>query len=449
MFHFFRDEITHRARFNFNATFNISTLNFKSFFSVCFLIIYTLLHSGCALNNRTVSGVSQQMKGSLSVEQALVKVQKIDCDDNDLAQHQLNTGYLQLLNGDFYGAIESLEQAKGIMESLQAVSVSENLSSATINETLRSYTGWPTDRALVHGMMALAYLLNQDLAGARVEVLQADTLMKHLAESGDLLGQLAFVHYISGVVYELNDETDNALVSYRFAYNTLNNHSEAIPMALKVSLLKLSHRLGLKDEYSDYKSQFGLGIENLNSSGNQQQFVFYFDGVISQMEESRISLWYAPDDVFLSIAIPRYAYSDYNEDFVKIDVLSTHLETETIELLDKRVRDDLAGRMPAITATALVRASAKYALVHEMNKQDPMLGAFANVFTLISEVSDLRHWTLLPAAIQIARFSSGAHNFQLTSRKATQEVVTTAENTKQIVFVSSLTEQVFTAKFSN
>ncbi|MBL0709771.1 MAG: hypothetical protein JJV99_01960, partial [Colwellia sp.] len=201
----------------------VGTLITRPFCCVFSLLLYILVLSGCAVNNRTVSDISQQLKGSLSVEQALIKVQQIDYDDKDLAQHQLNIGYLQLLSGDFNGAIESLELAKRRMGSLQAVSVSENLSSATVNETLRSYTGWPTDRALVHGMMALAYLLNQDLMGARVEVLQANTLMQHLAESDDLLGQLAFVHYISGVVYELNNEADNALVSYRLAYNLLRD----------------------------------------------------------------------------------------------------------------------------------------------------------------------------------------------------------------------------------
>ncbi|MBL0711864.1 MAG: hypothetical protein JJV99_12760, partial [Colwellia sp.] len=279
-----------------------------------------------------------------------------------------------------------------------------------------------------------------------------------------LLGQLAFVHYISGVVYELNNEADNALVSYRLAYNLLRDRGEVIPLALKISLAKLSYSLGLNSEYADYKSQFSFDIDNLNYFGNQQQFVFYFDDVISQMKESRLSLWYAPDDVYLSITVPRYEHSQYSEKVAKLDVSSMHLKTETIELLEDRVREDLTDRMPEITSTALVRASAKYALVNNMNQQDPILGAFANVFTLMSEVADLRHWTLLPAGIQIARFSfdmnsdmdsdmnsdvdSDTSHFDLSSYKATQ-AITTVENTRQIVFVSSLTEKVFTATFSD
>ena len=44
-------------------------------------------------------------------------------------------------------------------------------------------------------------------------MLQADITMQQLAEESELAGQLASVRFLAGVIYELNDEYDDALIS--------------------------------------------------------------------------------------------------------------------------------------------------------------------------------------------------------------------------------------------
>ena len=363
------------------------------------LALLSFILSGCAASNRDMSNVANQLRHNLPVDIALTKIEAVQVESQSIAQHQLNLGYLQLLNGDYNNALVNFEQAKKIMAALQATSITENLSSATINETLRSYSGWPTDRVLVHGMMAMAYLFNNDLNGARVEILQADVSMNKLAASKGSQGQLAFVRYLAGVIYELNNEYDSALISYRMALTILTRDNGTIPLSLRQSLIDLTARNGLNNESKSYQKKFRLGLSKPHSN---KQFIFAFDGVVTQMQQAKTTLWWDIDDVYLSVALPKFPRSNYAAPPFYITSKNGEVATQTIESIEKRAREDLQTRMPQISATALARAGAKFQTVKELNKQDNVLGAFANVLTIISEVADTRHWSLLPSSIQTA-----------------------------------------------
>jgi hypothetical protein len=389
--------------------------------SVFLLAILCSILSGCATSNRDMAQVAKQLRQNLPVESAITKLETIKVESQSTAQHQLNLGYLQLVSGDYNNALINFEQAKTTMASLQAISLSENLLSATVNETSRSYSGWPTDQVLVHGMMAMAYLLNNDLNGARVEILQADAQMNKLAEAKtkSARGQLAFVRYLAGVIYELNDEYDSALISYRMALGILTTRNETIPAPLQQSLIDLTARVGLTDESKDYQKQFRRG---LSKHYTNKQFIFAFDGVVTQMQQAKSTLWWDIDDVYLSVALPKFPRSNYVEYPFYVHSQLGEIETQRIESIEKRAREDLQARMPTISAMALARAGAKFQTVKELNKKDNVLGAFANVLTIISEVADLRHWSLLPSSIQIATSYETTASLQLSSRYGQQMV---------------------------
>lgn len=377
------------------------------------LVLLSFVLSGCAASNRDMSDVANQLRHNLPVESALTKIEAVQVESQSTVQHQLNLGYLQLINGDYNSALINFEQAKKAMAALQATSITENLSSATVNETLRSYSGWPTDQVLVHGMMAMAYLLNNDLNGARVEILQADVSMNKLAESKGSQAQLAFVRYLAGAIYELNNEYDSALISYRMALTILKKRNESIPRPLRQSLIDLTARNGLNNESKSYQKQFSLGLSKPHSN---KQFIFAFDGVVTQMQQAKTTLWWDIDDVYLSVALPKFPRNNYVAAPFYIASKDGKIVTQTIESVEKRAREDLQARMPAISAMALARAGAKFQTVKELNKKDNVLGAFANVLTIISEVADLRHWSLLPSSIQIATSYDNSGTIRLSSK---------------------------------
>ncbi len=218
-------------------------------------VLLPVLLQACAVQQQKINSLADQLELS-TPEATLLSLQSISPPERDRAQYLLNTGLLKSITGDFEGANSDLQSAKNILNDLQAVSVTENLGAAMVNETLRSYDGSASERVLLHLLLSINYLMLNNLDAARVEVLQADIVMKELAREDRPIGQLASAHYIAGLVYELGSELDDAMISYRKAANIMALRNMPPPPALKSSLLSLSKRLGLDEEYEKYREQF-------------------------------------------------------------------------------------------------------------------------------------------------------------------------------------------------
>ena len=191
------------------------------------IALLPVMFQACAVQQHEVNALAEQLDDS-TPEAILLSLQSIDPPKRDRGQYLLNTGLLKSITGDFEGAIHDLQSAKKILNKLQAISVSENLAAATINETLRSYDASPSERVLLHVLLSIDYLMQNDLDAARVEVLQADVVMNELAREEVPIGQLASAHYIAGLVYELGGELDDARISYRGLKKCAQDHSQVI-----------------------------------------------------------------------------------------------------------------------------------------------------------------------------------------------------------------------------
>ncbi len=422
-----------------NIIANIKTI--RSQFLVPVLL--GLLLSGCATHNRDMSKVADQLRAKMPVESALTKIQELETEDSNKAHYLLNVGYLQLITANYQNAIISLEQAKQTMNEVEAISISESAAAVTINDTMSSYSGWPTDRVLVHGMLAIAYLLSEDLNGARVEILQADVQMRKLADSDKTEGQLAFVRYLAGVIYELNQEYDSALVSYRMTFNILQARNEPIPKSLQQSLVDLTKKVGLNDESKRYQKKFNLELSTANV---KKQYIISFDGVVTQMMQHRSSLWWSDDQVYLSVALPTFSRDSSITQTVYVQSNSRDIPTQPIEYIEKRAREDLKAKMPTIAATSLARAAVKYQTVKALNEVDPLAGALANLATELTEIADTRHWGMLPSSIQIATCYSVQPTLNISTKFGTQ-VVNISESQNTIILLSSLTKNVHLANY--
>lgn len=342
---------------------------------------------------------------SAGPEVTLKKLEEIDPSDRDRAQYLLNRGTLKFYSGDLDGSRQDLEQAKAIMFSLDALSVSENFAALTTNETLRSYAGTPSEQVLVHAMLAQGYLFSGNLDGARVEMLQADVTMKRLGDGDSLTGQLASVRFLAGLIYEINGELDNAMISYRKAYQIVKARGSSIPDALATSLLNLSLRQNNDEEYGKYSSEFGRKAV-LPKADEGEWIMYYHDGVVSNKKEARLSVFEPKLKTLISVVMPDYPPSRYYPRHLSIKLQNTNqqMRTEVIELIEARAREDLADNNAKAMAAATLRAVAKFQMVKEAQKSGGDLGGLlANIAGVLSEQADVRSWNMLPSSIQVAR----------------------------------------------
>jgi hypothetical protein len=379
------------------------------------------------------------------LEKTLSALESIHPPDRDMVQYLLDRGLLKIYSGDLTDGRQDLEAAKQLMADLGAVSATETMAAATINETLRKYSGTPSDQVLVHVMLAFGYLFAGDAEGARVEILQANVVMQQLSDGDSTSGQLASARFLAGVVYELNNEPDDAMISYRHAYEIMRERNETIPSALQTSLLNLSWTQGFHDEHERYVTAFGRERE-LPTDSDGEWILFYHDGVVSNKQESRFTLYTPEIDGLVSIVMPKYPPYQYRPRHLSLRSGERWQRTDIVENIEKRAREDLDDKNAALLTAATTRAIAKYHVQKGASDQNDFAGFLATVLTLASEQADLRSWNMLPSSIQIARTTAPVHvGAEIIEKNialpAFREVT---DGSHILLFANSLNDRVYT-----
>lgn len=414
-----------------------------------FVLLLPVLLQACAVQQWKVNSLAEGLEHS-TPEATLAALQAVTVSERDRAQYLLNIGLLKTVTGDFSAATNDLQAAKKILNTLQAISVSESLGAATINETLRSYDGSASERVLLHELLSINYLMQNDLDAARVEVLQADVVMKELARAEKPIGQLASSHFIAGLVYELGGELDDAMISYRKASKIMAARNMTLPPALKTSLLNLSQHLGLDEEYEKYNQQFAFAAKP-HSADLAEIVVIYWDGVVTSKRENSMSVWVPSLDQAVALALPYYPVSNYSKNPLHLEFSEQHYRTDTLEDIEALMREDLDDESAAIYAMTLARMVTKSEMVKNVGKQNGGLGLLMNIATLLTESADTRSWNMLPSTIQIARFSVPPDQYSLplehyvVSSQAVPEdsdLIVSAGD-KVVLFVPSVSQQIF------
>jgi hypothetical protein len=376
------------------------------------LLAVLCLLQGCSIHQYQLNELATTLdQGNAS--EVLNIVSQRDYSEQDYVQYKLTLGLLRAVNGDFSGSITELQAAKREIKQLQAVSVSENLGAVTVNETLRSYASTASERMLLQQLLILSYLMQDDLSGARVEVLQMQELAKSLPDEG-LSGLVASSHYLAGLVYELGREQDNAMISYRQAYQVMQASKIAAPKALQDSLLLFSHKLGLKSEYQRYVKTFGYTL-NLPAKNQSQLVMLYWGGTVSAKQQRFMSVYQPSLGYNISLALPYYKDNYTAPKPLRFSVEGQTADTELLDDVDRLARADLEAESAAIYAAALTRVILKQTALHEIKKKDEdgLVTLLLNVASMVTESADVRSWNMLPASIQISRITLDTGNYYL------------------------------------
>ena len=336
---------------------------------------------------------------------ARVTAEKEDQNQDDVLA-SLNKGMLRRMTDDYAGSNQIFEIAKQQIESLYGVSLTGTAASLTINDAVRDYKGARYEQVLLHAYMAMNYLQLGEADSARVEMLQADVKMMGWGEQPD---EDPFVRYFSGMIYEALGEDDQALVSYRKARNAYLSSQDKqlldVPLSLKKDMLRLLLDQGLKDEYSRWLSEFGLGgyePQNIDA-GTGELIVILSNGLAPIRTESAVMTFSSEVQGHVRVAFPVYATASMPANKARLKINGGTIELEAVENIDRLARQALEEEMPLIMSRAIARAVVKYQSQKSANDQSALAGFLLTVTNLATERADTRSWTTLPHEIQLAR----------------------------------------------
>ena len=387
----------------------------KNFPALFIALLFAMTLSGCA----TYSDWVGHMEADISQgkpDKALEVLDKHASRNKDSVLFLLNKAMLQRMARDYESSNASFEAAKALISQLSAISVSEQGEALTVNDMMRSYTGDYYEQVLIHVFEALNYLALHQPDQARVEALQLDVKLKQHGDNSNY--EDAFARYLTGIIYEDLGEWDDAMISYRQAYDAYRRYPEQlhmpVPQQLKFDLIRLADKVGLTDEAARYRKEFNIkSVEQIPSADGE--LIFILNSGLAPLKRSIETRAITDSGQLVTISMPVYEDRRPTVTSARISIDNETTSTDLVENVDTLATDALQKQKPVILARAIARAVVKTKASKEAERRDDALGLVLNITNAITDRADTRSWSTLPNRIYLARrpLPAGHHRIEV------------------------------------
>ncbi|MEO1052197.1 MAG: hypothetical protein AAFX87_16310 [Bacteroidota bacterium] len=355
--------------------------------------------------------------------------------------YYLNLGVVTSMQGKYEESNLYFEKAYLFGEDYQINYVNEAASYLT-NPNFVLYKGEDHEHLLLLYYKAMNYLKMGDKESALIECRRLNIRLNQLSDkyrSDDKFQRDGFIHMLMGIIYDANKDYNNAFIAYRNALNIYNTDYKRLfgigpPEQLKKDLLRSAFLTGFKDEFEQYKQEFGmLDYEYKRNEGGELIFLWN-NGLGPVKAEWSLNFAVLPgqggwvnftnnnysydfpfrlddeDDEtdlreleFFRVAFPKYVerpklYSEAN--------LITNGERYQLQLaedVNAIAFKSLEQRMVSEFGRSLLRAALKKAAEKKFRKENEGLGALVGIVNAATEKADTRNWQTVPHSIYYAR----------------------------------------------
>ena len=376
---------------------------------------------------------------------------------NDLILYNMERGrYAQVVANsdvsmaDFRTSIEKIRENDN-KALISASAIGANVASTLVNDNAIPYEGEGYERVLLHHYQALNYLKKKDIEGAGVEVRLANAeqneslkrfekeleksrnaaeennvgadgvsrIKTRYAQMDEVAGKVknsfqnAYTFYVSGFIYELLLQPNDAYIDYKKALEIYPDNRY-----LQKDVLRLAEKLEMREDLDELRQRFSIEKRRFideNGAGSGELLVLFEDGFVPQKQEIKIPIPIGRGSL-ITIAFPIYQEKWSAQTPLRV-LNKNELVGSTEPICDVRALavKALKEKAPVIATRQIIRAVAKGVTAAEARKRGGDLGQFAsNVWNLISERADLRSWLTLPANAQILRTKLPAGSYYLT-----------------------------------
>lgn len=417
--------------------------------------VVTLL-SGCAGSSlfvaypQQIKPMIEKVKNNLPTDLATCN----ECKGNDRILYSMERGRISQVVGQsdlsmqyFKTAIDQV-QANEQKATISASSVGSTVGAVAVNDNAIPYAGDGYEKVMLYHYQGMNYLANNDIEGAGVEFRRANKEQEELlkrfekeieevqeksakqksgnsakviearyAQMDELAGKVknsfqnAYSFYLSGILYELLKQPNDAYIDYKKALEIYPDNTY-----LQKDVVRLAATLNMREDLEELTRRFSLDPKvpvSKGENGNGEIIVLFEDGFVPTKEEVKIPLP-IPKVGIIALAFPVYDASWSAQ--VPLQLTDNNQvigSTEPICDFRSLAVKSLKEKVPAMTVRQIARAISKGATAKVAKDQGGVMGELlSSVWNLVSENADLRSWLTLPSNSQIMRASvpAGSHD---------------------------------------
>lgn len=318
------------------------------------------------------------------------------------------------------------------------------------NESVKTYRPEDFENVFVNYFKSLNYIRLFDYPAARVEARVMNEKLyklndKYPNKNKNAYSDDAFAHVIIGLMYEANNEYNDAFIAYRNALQVYEKlyvpeFNIEVPQQLKIDLLRAAYKTGFYDEVRFYEKQFGINYTPEAADKNTGELVIlWHNGLCPVKDEVSLNFGTAGGhgivDGFMNISCPelnltlpvfvggyssgevnkfsdiglvRIAFPTYVERKPLYETAVITLNGETLPLskaesINAIAFKTLQDRMLREIGTTVLRAMVKKASEYGLRQANENVGAIWGLMNALTEKADTRGWQSLPHTISYIR----------------------------------------------
>jgi hypothetical protein len=354
----------------------------------------------------------------------------------------LNKGTVASMQGNYSGSNQYFEEAYRISDNHHRNLLNEGLSLLT-NPKMVEYYGEEFELLMMHYYMALNYLKLGQPEEALVECKRMNIRLNQLSDkykSDNKYKRDAFMHLLMGIIYDANNDYNNAFIAYRNALEIYQTDYQKMfglgpPQQLKEDLLRSAYLSGFYEELKRYEQEFEMKYQP--SSGSEQgDLVFLWHnglGPVKQEWSLNFSIIRGEGGIvtfvnpelglnfpfsisnedyessglskleFIRVAFPKYVERPLVYQNAVLAGGGKEVSLQLAEDINAIAFKSLQDRMLLELGKSLLRLGLKKAAEYKIRQQNGDLGAAFSIVNAISEQADTRNWQTLPHSIYYAR----------------------------------------------
>jgi hypothetical protein len=375
----------------------------------------------------------------------------------DRVAYWMNLGMLLHHAGKYNDSNHLLQQAAKRADELYTLSITSEAASLITNDTVTDYQGENFERVLIHVVGALNYVEAGDLENARVEAVKTNEQLKYFRTQGGekppIFSQDAFADWLTGIIYEMQGDANDALISFKSAASTYRDvygkyFQMQPPPFLGEDIIRAAEELGTgfeediqqaKQTFPDADGKtFALMKDHgevllLHACGEAPEKKDFFiscrqeparqgrkaelicDFKAGDTEFERVSSFTAAGDIH-KIALPTFEARKHHITGVRMSADGQSTESVAVEPITAIAIKDLTDRMLRTFTKTLVRRAAK--LLAENGAERVGGATLKDVMGMVNaanEEADKRSWNTLPSEFNVARLwlPPGEHELAL------------------------------------
>jgi uncharacterized protein len=428
-------------------------LLFRKILVSLFIVLFA---AGCATYYmKTMRFQESVLRGNMNEADKLMLQSKKDSTGKNAVLYYLNYGYVKFMQKEWNRSIQLFTSADRYIEDQQKNYGYEALALMT-NPMVKPYKPEDFEVVMLNYYTALNYINLGQFDDAIVECKRINIKLNKLndkyGKNKNRYQKDAFAHLLMGLIYDSNDNYNDAFIAYRNAYEIYESDyakyfGMSAPDQLKKDLVRTAYLTGFYDDVEEYSKKFGfkytpnkdskadlvflwmngfgpvkdewsINFTTVNGQGGNLIFVneelglnfTFFTGDMSGDQRAAFS-----DLNFFRIAFPKY--TERKPYFTSAQIISDNINynVELAENINEIAFKTLNDRMMRELATSLLRFATKKAMEMALRKQNANAGTILGIVNAITEKADTRNWQTLPYSFSYVRIpvKPGNNTYQL------------------------------------